>query len=97
MTGGGSRYPTYDYAYVGRRLRERRVELNLTVEELARAVQMTPDFVESIESGKVYERFTGIIVLALELGVEPRDLFSQTSHAAYEGSNVIPLRRRSAN
>ncbi len=58
-----------DALTLGRRIRERRVELNLTLEQLANAVDRAPSQVSSIENGKREPRLPLLRALANALGV----------------------------
>jgi transcriptional regulator with XRE-family HTH domain len=47
----------------------------LTQDELARAIDMSPDMVSRIETGKTGARFATIEKLAAQLGVDPAEFF----------------------
>ena len=66
-----------DYNWVGARLRERRLAIGLTIEELAERVGIPVSLVGEIENGNTAERFGFIISLAMELGVAPEDLLNK--------------------
>ncbi len=53
----------------GKRIRERRKELNLTQEQLARALGLTPQHISVIEQDKRAPSLSSLAKLAEELGV----------------------------
>jgi len=54
---------------IGKRIRERRLELKLTQEDLARALHLTPQHISGIEQDKRTPSLTSLARLAEELGV----------------------------
>ena len=54
---------------IGKRIRERRLELKLTQEDLARALHLTPQHISGIEQDKRAPSLTSLAKLAEELGV----------------------------
>jgi predicted transcriptional regulator/transcriptional regulator with XRE-family HTH domain len=63
-----------DALTLGRRIRERRLALNLTLEQLASAVDRAPSQVSSIENGKREPRLPLLRALAQALGVSVDEL-----------------------
>lgn len=80
----------YNYSYIGKRLKRRRLELGLSIEKLAACADLPPGYIKSVEAGNISERFTGIVVLALELGIEPKELFAEGGDAD-PGPNVVRI------
>ena len=63
-----------DALTLGRRIRERRIERNLTLEQLASAVDRAPSQVSAIENGKREPRLPLLRALAQALGVSIDEL-----------------------
>lgn len=58
-----------DLVSIGPRIRERRQELNLTQQDVADALGLTPQHISVIEQGKRIPSLSSVVKLAEELGV----------------------------
>ncbi|MGH2850793.1 MAG: helix-turn-helix domain-containing protein [Solirubrobacteraceae bacterium] len=63
-------------AYVGERLRERRMVLRLSVRELARRLSLSPSLISQIERGKTTPSVTTLYAWTSELGLSMDGLFA---------------------
>ena len=61
---------------LGQRIRKRREILEITQQELAQALGMTPQYISAIEQGKYSPSLTALTKLAEELGVSVDYLLS---------------------
>jgi transcriptional regulator with XRE-family HTH domain len=61
---------------VGERLRERRMELNVSVRELARRLSLSPSLISQIERGKATPSVGTLYAMTTELGLSMDSLFS---------------------
>jgi transcriptional regulator with XRE-family HTH domain len=68
LTGGGDMKDILDYKAVGSRVRERRMKLNLTQEQLAEKADISPAFVGHIERGEKKASLETMSRLVMGLG-----------------------------
>jgi transcriptional regulator with XRE-family HTH domain len=82
---------------LGQTIRERRRQLDLTQQEVARRIKTSAPYIGHIESGKRHPSDKVISRLAETLGLEPRELFFLANPAAVELLAVRePRSKRSA-
>jgi transcriptional regulator with XRE-family HTH domain len=79
---------------IGKRMRERRKELNLTQEQLARALGVTPQHISVIEQDKRAPSLSSLARLAEELGVTTDYLITGKEGVI---TNVIPALKADKN
>src|SRR5690242_15684458 len=71
---------------VGRRIREHRIESNLSLRELARRLGISPSAISQIETGKSRPSVSTLYSIVTELGMSLDELFS--------GDGTTPARPR---
>src|SRR5215212_12164996 len=59
----------------GDEIKRRRIELGLTLEQLAGRTKLTPNYIGTIENGKRNPSLSTVLVLARGLQVRPGELF----------------------
>jgi DNA-binding XRE family transcriptional regulator/mannose-6-phosphate isomerase-like protein (cupin superfamily) len=85
---------------VGERLRERRMELSLSVRELARRLSLSPSLISQIERGKATPSVGTLYAMTTELGLSMDALFSGPGNgeaeAAGNGRPIVEIQRGGA-
>lgn len=74
MVGGHNRKRTRERIEFGRKVRQRRYELDLSIEQLAERADLHPNYLGSVERGERNIALENIIALAKALGCSPKDL-----------------------
>ncbi len=72
---------------VGRRLRERRLGLNISVRELARRLALSPSLISQIERGKATPSVGTLYAMTTELGLSMDSLFSEPGEGDWAPDN----------
>lgn len=70
-----------DYITIGKRIRQRRKELNLSQEKFAETIGISPNHVSSIENGKQAPSFETFILICEQLKVTPDYLLLGNMHS----------------
>jgi len=79
--------PTRIDRQVGSRIRERRVELGLTIEQLAAALDVPPHVLEKWETGRLRVGAEKLLESAKILGLYPQCLFVSTHSGEWSGAS----------
>jgi transcriptional regulator with XRE-family HTH domain len=74
MVGGHNRKRTKVRIEFGQKVRRKRYELDLSIEQLAEKADLHPNYVGSVERGERNIALENIIALAKALGTSPKDL-----------------------
>lgn len=67
----------YTYIGLGKRVREERVKLNLSIKELAQKAELTPQCVQYIETGDTFPTMTNFCKLVNALKCSPNQLLER--------------------
>lgn len=70
------------YVYIGCLLEHRRQVRNLTVEQMARKLEISEELIRDIERGNSAQRFRDVIAMAGALEVSVEELFDETKFQA---------------
>lgn len=78
--------------HFGARLRERRRELDMTLEDVARAIGLTPSFVSDVERDKASPSVNSLLALCDVLGLTVGSLFDGPDTAVVRRNNRQPIK-----
>lgn len=76
----------------GARLRERRRELDMTLEDVAQAIGLTPSFVSDVERDKASPSVNSLLALCEVLGLTVGSLFDGSDTAVVRRDNRRPIK-----
>ena len=77
-----------NYSYVGYRLRDRRLALDMPVIHLAERTGIDSAVIRAIESGRTKNHSAYITAIAIELGIDRAWLFSEPAHEQNSGEII---------
>jgi transcriptional regulator with XRE-family HTH domain len=75
---------------MGARLREKRIELGVSLRELARKLEVSPSLVSQIETGKIQPSVRTLYAIVSQLGMSLDAIFDLTAEAGPRGRGAAP-------